>query len=244
MKKIFTLLVVTMMSFSLFAYNGNSRLSISAVNNKMNLKVEVDGRKIPMRDNSITLRDIGDGYHNVKIFREVIKNNNAWGNGRAKQEVLYNSRVFLRRGYHLDITVNRFGKVFTDEEMIDRFDDEYYGDEEDYYEDNNHGNGGWNNGNYREMNNRDFEQAKETLKKDWFESSRVSTAKTIIDANYFTTTQVRELMQLFSFDDKKLEIAKYAYRKTVDRNNYYILSEQLTFSSSKDELARFIRESR
>lgn len=244
MKKIITLLVVTMMSLSLFAYDGSSRLSISVVNSKMNLKIEVDGRKIPIRDNAITLRDIGDGYHNVKIFREVVKNNNGWGNNRAKQEVLYNSRIYLRRGYHLDITVNRFGKVFTDEIMIDRYDEDYYDDEDGYYEDNNHGNGNWNNGYNREMNSRDFEQAKETLKKDWFESSRLSSAKTIMDANYFTTAQVKELMQLFTFDDKKLEIAKYAYRKTVDKNNYYLLSELLTFSSSKDELARFIRESR
>lgn len=242
MKKIITLLVVTMMSLSLFAYDGSSRLSISVVNSKMNLKIEVDGRKIPIRDNAITLRDIGDGYHNVKIFREVVKNNNGWGNNRAKQEVLYNSRIYLRRGYHLDITVNRFGKVFTDEIMIDRYDEDYYDDEDGYYEDNNHGNGNWNNGYNREMNSRDFEQAKETLKKDWFESSRLSSAKTIMDANYFTTAQVKELMQLFTFDDKKLEIAKYAYRKTVDKNNYYLLSELLTFSSSKDELARFIRQ--
>ncbi|MBK6938146.1 MAG: DUF4476 domain-containing protein [Chitinophagaceae bacterium] len=239
MKKIFTLLVVSMMSLSLLAYDGSSRLSISAVNNKMNLQVEVDGRKIAMRDNGITLRDIGDGYHNIKIFREVRRNNNGWGNNsRISQQVLYNSRVYLRRGYHLDITVNRFGKVFTDEQPVERFDDEYYGDN-DYYEGNSRG-----NSYTREMNNRDFEQAKETLRKDWFESSRLTTAKTIIDMNYFATAQVIELVQLFSFDDKKLEIAKYAYRKTVDKNNYYLLAEQLTFSSSKDELARFIRESR
>ena len=51
-------------------------------------------------------------------------------------------------------------------------------------------------------------------------------------------------MLLFSFENNRLEIAKLAFRKTVDKQNYFMLNEALTFSSSKDELARFIRESR
>ena len=51
-------------------------------------------------------------------------------------------------------------------------------------------------------------------------------------------------MLLFVFESNKLEVAKSAYRKTVDKQNYYQLNDALTFSSSKEELARFIRESR
>jgi Domain of unknown function (DUF4476) len=245
MKRIFTLFISSLVSLSLLAYDG-SRLSISAVSNKMDMKVEIDGRRLTMQDNSITLGNMNDGYHSVKIYRES-KKNNGWGFGRKNQEVLYNSSVYLRRGYHIDITVNRFGKVFTDERKID-FNDEWYDDDRNYNDrDGRNGrddrNGGYNNGGYA-MSNRDFDQAKETLRKDWFESSRINTAKLIIEGNYFTTAQVKELMQLFSFDDKKLDIAKTAYRKTIDKQNYYQLNEQLTFSGSKDELARFIRESR
>ena len=55
--------------------------------------------------------------------------------------------------------------------------------------------------------------------------------------------QVKELMSLFTFENNKLELAKYAYRKTVDQKSYFQVMDALTFSSSKDELARFIRES-
>jgi hypothetical protein len=51
-------------------------------------------------------------------------------------------------------------------------------------------------------------------------------------------------MLLFTFENNRLEVAKYAYRKTADKQNYYQLNDALTFSSTKEELARFIRESR
>ncbi len=236
MKKTFTLLFTSLFSLSLLAFDG-SRLSISTVRNT-DLKIEVDGRRMTMRDNSITLSNLNDGYHDIKIVRDAKKQGNGFGFGNKKrEEVLYNSRVYLRRGFHIDITVNRFGKVFTDERRIEANDD--------WYGDDNYDNGGWDNGNYsRAISQRDFDQVKQSLQKEWFENNRLTSAKFIIENNFFTAMQVKELMQLFSFDDKKLEIAKLAYRKTIDKQNYYVCNEALTFSSNKDELARFIRESR
>jgi len=245
MKRIFTLLLSSLFSLSLFAFDG-TRLSISTISNKMDLKIEVDGRRFDMKDNSITLSNLSEGYHQVKIFRDKRKNGNGLGFGR-RMEVVYSNSLFLKRGFHSDITVNRFGKVFIDERRIDR-NDEWYRDDDDYYDNNGYGNGngngGWNNGYGNVMNARDFDQVKESLRKEWFESNRLVSAKFIIDKNNFTTVQVKELMLLFTFEDKKLDIAKSSYRKTVDKQNYYLVNEALVFNSSKEELARFIRESR
>ena len=104
--------------------------------------------------------------------------------------------------------------------------------------------GGWNNSDSNVMSGREFEQMKESIRKEWFENNRLTSVKFIMDKSNFTTAQVKELMLLFTFESNKLEVAKYAYRKTVDKQNYYQLNDALTFSSSKDELARFIRESR
>jgi hypothetical protein len=58
MKKIFTLLLSSLFSLSLLAYDG-SRLSIStASNSKMDIRVEVDGKKFVMHDNSITISNL------------------------------------------------------------------------------------------------------------------------------------------------------------------------------------------
>ena len=238
MKKIFTLLLSSLFSLSLLAFDG-SRLSISAVGTSTEMKIEVDGRKFSMKDNSITLSYLSEGYHQVKIFREK----NGRGNGRnagRKSEVIYNSSIYLKRGVHLDITVNRFGKVLVDERRIDG-NDEWYNDEDDYYDNDN---GGWNNGYGNVMSNREFDDMKEQIRKEWFEKNRLTSAKVIVDKNNFTTRQVKEIMLLFTFENNRLEVAKYAYRKTVDKQNYFQLNDAFSFSSSKEELARFIRESR
>ena len=275
MKTIFTLLLSSLFSLASFAYDG-VRLTISSVtSNKM--FVEVDGRRYSLNGNTVTVRDIRPGYHSVKVSRELKRNNNGWGfgNKNRRDESLYNTRVYLKDGYHFDILVNRFGKVLVDERRIDVYDDWYTDDDDDYYEDDrnddrindrkNDRDRDWDNKNnrkdrndrdddrydrnsrdsrYYEMSDADFNQAKETLRKEWFENTRVSTARQIIDRNYFTSRQVKDLMLLFTFENNRLDIAKYAYNKTVDKGNYFIVNDVLSMAGNKDELNRFIREQR
>ena len=229
MKTFFTLLVSSLFSLAAFAYDG-SKLSISTVTKNLDLKVEVDGRKVMMNENTVTLSNMNEGYHTVKIFREKRKTGFGFGN---KLEIIYNSSVYVKRGFHTDITVNRFGKVLTDERRIDRNDE--------WYTDDDQSNGQWDNGYNNAISAREFDQVKESIRKEWLETNRLTSAKFIIDNNNFTSQQVKEMMQLFTFENNKLEIAKYAYRKTVDKQNYYIVNDVFAFSSSKDELARFIR---
>ncbi|MBK9569366.1 MAG: DUF4476 domain-containing protein [Chitinophagaceae bacterium] len=238
MKRFFTLLIASVFSLSLLAFDG-SRLSVSSVATSTEMKIEIDGRKFSMNNNSVTVSYLAEGYHQVKIFREKNRKGNGFGSGR-KSEVIFSSSIFLKRGFHLDITVNRFGKVMTDERRID-INDDWYNDEDDYYDTDN---GGWNGGRGNVMNNREFSDMKDQIRKEWFENNRLISAKVIIDKNNFNMQQVKELMLLFTFENNRLEVAKYAYRKTVDKQNTYQLNDALTFNSSKDELARFIRESR
>lgn len=230
MKRIFTLLLGSLFSLSLLAYDG-SRLSISTIgNSKVDFRVEVDGRRYDMKDHTVTLSNLSQGNHNIRIFR-VMKNKNGFN---KKQELVYATTVFLRRGFHLDITMNRFGKALVDERKIEKYDDWFDEGYDDYYDDD-----------FAEiMSAQEFQQVKQAISKEWLESNKLNSVKFIIDKNFFSTMQVRELMSLFSFEKNKLEVAKYAYRKTVDKHNYFQVNDQLVFSSSKEELARFLRESR
>ena len=234
MKTFFTLLFSSIFSLSLLAYDG-SRLSISSPGTSTEMKIEIDGRKFSMKNNSITVSYLAEGRHSIEIYRD--KKRGGFG---KREDVVYQSNIFLKRGFHLDITVNRFGKVMTDERRID-VDDEWYLDEDEYYDNDN---GGWNGGRGNVMTGREMETVKEQLRKEWFENNRITSTKVIIDKSNFTTQQVKELMLLFTFESNRLEVAKYAYRKTVDKHNYIQLNDALTFNSSKEDLARFIRESR
>lgn len=90
------------------------------------------------------------------------------------------------------------------------------------------------------MNPADFSQLKQTIDNAGFESTRMKIFKQALNYNYFTTAQVRELMDLFWFENSKLEVAKAAYPKTLDQNNYYLVNNEFSFSSSVNELGQYI----
>jgi Domain of unknown function (DUF4476) len=270
MKKISTLLLSSLFSIAALAMYDDPYLSISSFGTGKDLQVEVDGRRYSFdKDNSIIIKNLRTGSHTIKITKERKRGNSnrifdIWNNNN-KREVVYNGRINLRRGYDFDITINKFGKVFTDEASIDNNDwnngrdndrDRDNNDpgrdrdrDRDYDRDNDRNNdrdrdGNYGNGYGREMSNSDFNRAKETLRREVFENTRLDLAKQVINSNLFTTQQVKELVQLFVFEDNKLDLAKYAYRYTLDKNNYYLINDVFTFSNSRDQLARFIREYR
>lgn len=92
---------------------------------------------------------------------------------------------------------------------------------------------------YRAMNSSDFMAAKKSIQDASFENTKLSTAKSIAAANCLSADQVASLCGLFNFEDSKLEFAKYAYKRTVDKKNYFKVSSVFSFDSSKEELSKF-----
>jgi hypothetical protein len=90
----------------------------------------------------------------------------------------------------------------------------------------------------------EFQQLVANVKSEWFASGKLNTAKQGISNYYFNTSQVGQLMQLFSSDNDKLELAKLAYSKTVDPANYTSLYNLFSYQSSRDDLNAFIRGQR
>jgi hypothetical protein len=91
------------------------------------------------------------------------------------------------------------------------------------------------------MNTQVFEQFKQSLKNESFDNTRLTVAKQVINNNWFTAVQVKEIVKLFTFETSKLDIAKYAYTHTVDRGSYFIVNDAFTFSNTKDELMKYIQ---
>ena len=115
-------------------------------------------------------------------------------------------------------------------------------DDRDYDDERKNDDPRYDNSYSRAMTNTDFAQAKETLRREWFENTRLETAKQIIDRNYFTSQQVKEMVLLFTFENNRLDIAKYAYGKTIDKGNYFMLNEAFTFNNNKEALKEYIRQ--
>lgn len=79
-----------------------------------------------------------------------------------------------------------------------------------------------------------------SIKKQSFSDNKMNVAKTFIKNKCLSVAQIKEVMGLFSFEDSKLEFAKLAYDRCSDKENYYMVGDALTFSSSQDELTNFI----
>jgi hypothetical protein len=90
------------------------------------------------------------------------------------------------------------------------------------------------------MSASDFENAKKSVSGQSFEDQKLKIAKQVLNTNCMSTSQVKEIMGLFSFEETKLDWAKFAYGKTTDFNNYYQLNDGFTYSSSVDELNSYI----
>ncbi|MEO0312164.1 MAG: hypothetical protein RIQ89_1821 [Bacteroidota bacterium] len=90
------------------------------------------------------------------------------------------------------------------------------------------------------FSNADFESVKRSISSKSFEDSKLTIAKQVLANNCMTCSQVRDIMMLFSFEDTRLDFAKFAYGLTYDIGNYYKLNDAFTFETSIDELNAYI----
>ena len=92
------------------------------------------------------------------------------------------------------------------------------------------------------MSNYDFESALEMLRNESFDNTRLKIAKQMVKSNRLTVNQIKQVCQLFAFENNKLEFAKEAYHTCVDKNNYFKVNEVLKFETDKEQLNQYINQ--
>lgn len=90
------------------------------------------------------------------------------------------------------------------------------------------------------MSTNDFASAKKSIGSKSFAEDKMTLAKQVLRANCVSTDQVVEIMNLFNFEDNKVEFAKAAFDKTTDKGNYYKVNDAFTYSSSIKELNEYL----
>lgn len=90
------------------------------------------------------------------------------------------------------------------------------------------------------MNSSNFAAALKTIGNSSFDETKLTTAKSIASKNCLSSDQVVKICNLFSFEESKLAFAKHAYQYTTDKKNYFKVNDVFSFSSSKEELSRFV----
>lgn len=112
-----------------------------------------------------------------------------------------------------------------------------------YYNGGGYGNpyppqGGINGGYYGPgiMDPGSFQLFKQSVASRSFDNGKLDAIKAQSNQSGFTAMQVKELLDLFSFDNKKLEAAKLCYAKCPDKQNYFVTHTSFSFDSYVKDL--------
>ena len=248
MKTIFTLIASLFMSIAVFAADARPKSMLSVKSNDFgDVRVVLDGKRFESGTNTVTISDLSSGFHSIKVYRQ--KNSGFFSILGKRYEVVYNTSLNVKTGTLITITIDRGGRTSMMESKINRgrFDREFDKDR-DHDFDFDH-DGQW--GDYdnhpaieRGMDDRQFSMVLQSISKEWLETNKLKSATQIVTANSLTTAQVKQLVLMFNFESNKLDLAKSAYRNTVDKRNYFMINDAFSFNSSKDDLARYIRNFR
>ena len=87
-----------------------------------------------------------------------------------------------------------------------------------------------------------LEAFKAELQDQSFEEDRLEALQLELKSTCLTTAQAEQLIDLFTFDENRLVVAKYLSDRLTDRDNAGALAKKLTFDSSKMEYRRYISE--
>ncbi|RYF88364.1 MAG: DUF4476 domain-containing protein [Chitinophagaceae bacterium] len=234
MKRRFTLLFSLLFLAASAGYAYQNRLTISSVNNQT-LRVQIDGRfyQLTGQDNGIQLQGLRPGIKTIKVYRAASTYPTRQGNNDRNMQLLYNGHLNIRQGYHVDVTINRFGKAFVDEQQLGRNNRD---DDWDLPSSSN----GWNTA----MSDRSFMQLKQAVARESFDENRMSIAKAALRSQKIASYQAKDLLNTFSFETAKLEMAKFCFALATDPSNYYVVAEALSYSNSRNELMRYIQQYR
>ncbi|MCU7548624.1 DUF4476 domain-containing protein [Chitinophagaceae bacterium LB-8] len=270
MKNIFTLLFSTLIGLSVFASGNTGRVTVSFYgNNDYRVYIDgrsiaSNNNRVYLND----LRpgrhtiDVYELKKNNKINKKPVYTSNFMVKPQYDLNIIVNRDGYVKFDEDRNYDNRRKNGDWNDRNQNNRNrDDEYnrnrsegrdwdndhertydrnrdYDRDRKYDRDENYDrNRNWNDNN-RAMSDADFNQFTQKIRNQWL--SKKNIAKEGLNSNYFTTYQVREVLQIFSSENDKLELAKLAYSRTVDQRNFSQLYD-LFSSQGKDELDRYVR---
>lgn len=236
MKRILLLAVLLINAISVFAQRGaaGASLKIKLSTNQM-LSVSVDDRYYERRGTSLTIGNIPNGRHYLKVYNYRIGRS---GNGRAN--LVYSGYVDLRPSSHNTAIVDPYQRKMTMRTVstyIRQQNDPYSNWNDSDYDNYNDGNGS-NNSN--ELRNQDVVDLGNMVKGRSMDDDKLKLMQSVLADRTYYTDQLRTMVGWLTFEDNKVDFLKGAYDNTVDKENYWKLEDVFSFSSSKDQLNDYI----
>lgn len=233
MKKAIFTLVISVITTIAVAHPG-SVLNLSVYGNAA-FTVQVDQQYYGQPERFYSIRAITPGKHFIRVMKHSVRHF-----GVQRREI-FAGYVHIPFNSVMEAFVDRYGRFNVNGIQPLFADNSCEQDPYHYY-----GSGPYNNclpvmpvNQVYAMSDLDFRQLKHMIASKAFDSTRLQIAIQAVNSNYLTSSQVQELMSVMTFESTRLEFAKAAYSKTIDRQNYYLTYSAFTFESSIDELIRY-----
>jgi len=255
MKRFFTLSSGILLSFASFAAFSPSRLTVSTESNNI-IKVIVDGNRFDQQStgSSVVFENLQPGFHAVNVYQLNEKRYGIFRHG-DEYRLLYTTSVNIRPLFATSIILNRFGRAqVVEQPMRGRYDDNRWnndrrGDRRIDNDDRRHEPSGRNNdygsntGYYATISDADFFAAERVMDRE-NDNGRLLYAKRLVDDNWLDAQQVKELARFFSFDNCRLDFVKYAYGRTIDKNNFSVVVSAFASNDGRNQVENFLRTCR
>ena len=91
------------------------------------------------------------------------------------------------------------------------------------------------------MSNARFKSLLAAIKNESFDKDQLNILRDAMQQGWVTSNQVGQIIDIFSFAGSKVQAGTICYPRVVDKGNFYTVYSHLTFSSSKDELRKNIK---
>lgn len=86
----------------------------------------------------------------------------------------------------------------------------------------------------------EFNDRLNAVKKASFDRDKIAKIKQVFKDEYLSSNQVGELVKIFAFDDDKMDVAKWCYKRTLDKKNYYKVEDHFSFDRYKKDLGDWV----
>ncbi len=242
MKRNLQIAVLVVIGMIATAQVKGSELNLKSTDNSL-IAVAIDHGALTLPATKISVKYIPEGYHLFTIYR-VFQMGHC-GNGNT--QLLFNQMVYMPKAVDMNAIVNQCG-VFQVMAIVPHniavvYNNQGYNNYNNGYIGNgNNANFNTNNYSNNNLNANDFAALRATLVNQNFDDTRLTIAKQALQNRMLSSNQVAELMRLFTFESSKLDFAKYAYKNTYDKERYFVINNEFTFSSSTDDLNNFINK--
>lgn len=90
----------------------------------------------------------------------------------------------------------------------------------------------------------DFDALRASIASKSFEQTKYTMATQVLGDRCMFVSQVKQVMLLFTFEETRLDFARFAYDHTYDIGNYFLVNDAFTFETSIEELNAYIQSRR